>query len=142
MMKRFMLFVALALAISAAAAADAPKRPAPQAIVEAVQMPAWVERGGARIPLAAGMPLQANDELRTGANARLLLKLAEGSLVKLGENAQLKFTAAQTRKDGVFVAAMNVLQGGVPLHYRCAGESPPTRDDHHRGHGHRRHPGH
>jgi hypothetical protein len=74
-------------------------------------MPAWIERGGARVPLAPGMGLQSNDALRTGADARLLVKLADGSSVKLGENAQLQLAMIATRGDNVFVSAMNVLQG-------------------------------
>jgi hypothetical protein len=111
-MKRFALMTALAAAACTAAAQDAPKRAAPpQAVVEAVQMPAWVERGGLRVPLAPGMPLRANDELRTGADARLLVKLADGSSVKLGEAAQLRLATIRTGSDNVFVSAMNVLQG-------------------------------
>jgi hypothetical protein len=110
-MNRLALIAGLCLA-GAAAAQEAPKRAAaPPAVVEAVQMPAWVERGGSRVPLAPGMPLQSNDELRTGADARLLVKLAEGSSVKLGENAQLRLPTIQTRRDGVFQSAMNVLTG-------------------------------
>jgi hypothetical protein len=111
-MKRFALMAALAAAATAAVAQDAPKRAAAaQAVVEAVQMPAWIERGGARVPLAPGMGLQSNDALRTGADARLLVKLADGSSVKLGENAQLQLATIATRRDSVFVSAMNVLQG-------------------------------
>jgi hypothetical protein len=104
--------VAAALAASVAAhAADAPRRETTPAVVEAVQMPAWVDRGGLRVPLSPGMPVQSNDELSTGANARLLLKLAEGSAVKLGENAQLKLANVQMRRDNVFASTMNVLAG-------------------------------
>jgi hypothetical protein len=111
-MNRFALIAALAAAATATVAQDAPKRAAaPQAVVEAVQMPAWIERGGARVPLAPGMGLQSNDALRTGADARLLVKLADGSSVKLGENAQLQLAMIATRGDNVFVSAMNVLQG-------------------------------
>ena len=110
-MKGFALIAGLAFACTAAAQ-DAPKRAAaPPAVVEAVQMPAWVERGGLRVPLAPGMDLRVSDELRTGADARLLVKLADGSAVKLGESAQLRLATLQTRKDNVFVSAMNVLQG-------------------------------
>jgi hypothetical protein len=111
-MKRFALIAALAAAATAAVAQGTPERAAaPQAVVEAVQMPAWIERGGARVPLAPGMGLQSNDRLRTGADARLLVKLADGSSVKLGENAQLQLATIATRRDSVFVSAMNVLQG-------------------------------
>jgi len=111
-MNRFALIAALAAAATAAVAQDAPQRAAaPPAVVEAVQMPAWIERGGARVPLAPGMGLQSNDALRTGVDARLLVKLADGSSVKLGENAQLQLATIAARRDGVFVSAMNVLQG-------------------------------
>jgi len=111
-MKRLTLIAVAALAAVAAHAADEPKRAAtPPAVVEAVQMPAWLERGGLRLPLTPGMTLQSDDDLRTGANARLLLKLAEGSAVKLGENAQLKLATVQVRRDDVFASTMNVLAG-------------------------------
>jgi hypothetical protein len=110
-MTRFMLSAALALAASAALAQDPPRRPAPQAVVEAVQMPAWMERRGVRSPLAAGTELQANDKVVTGGSARLLVKLAEGSSVKLGERAQLVIADVRTRPDSVFVAALRVLEG-------------------------------
>jgi hypothetical protein len=110
-MKRLAVLAVAGLAALAAHAADAPKRTTPPAMVEAVQMPAWVERGGARVPVAPGMVLQPDDNLRTGANARLLLKLAEGSSVKLGENARLSLAQVQVRKDNVFAASLRVLEG-------------------------------
>jgi len=110
-MKRLIAVAVLATAAAAAHAADEPRRAAPPAVVEAVQMPAWVERGGSRVPLAPGMALAPDDDLRTGANARLLVKLAEGSSVKLGENARLRIAQAQLRKDNVFASTMNLLAG-------------------------------
>ncbi len=67
------------------------------AVVEGVQMPAWVERGGVKQPLAAGMALQQSDKLSTGGQSRVLLRLAEGSQVKLGENAQMSFDKLEQR---------------------------------------------
>lgn len=85
---------------------------AQNAVVEAVQMPAWMERDGVVVPLAAGTALAPRDAVRTGANARLLVRLSEGSSVKLGENGVLHLDEIVTRKDdGVFAAALNVLQG-------------------------------
>lgn len=81
------------------------------AVVEAVQMPAWLERGGKQTPVAAGTALFASDELRTGAAARLYVKLAEGSLVKLGENASLRLSDLEPDRGGVFRAALNVVVG-------------------------------
>jgi len=84
---------------------------APNSVVEAVQMPAWVERGGASIPLAPGMELRDRDRLRTGAKAKLLLKMREGSSVRLGENGTLLLDRMAEGGDRVFAAALNVLQG-------------------------------
>jgi hypothetical protein len=84
---------------------------APAALVEGVQMPAWLERGGnAPVPIAPGMELKSGDQLRTGAGSRLLLKLSEGSLVKLGENARLQIAELAPSKE-VFKAALGVLEG-------------------------------
>ncbi|MGH8723201.1 MAG: SPOR domain-containing protein, partial [Burkholderiales bacterium] len=84
-------------------------------VVEGVQMPAWVERAGIgavrRLPLAPDMELRSGDELRTGVGARVYLKLAEGSLVKLGENASLRILDLAPDQGGLFKAALNVLEG-------------------------------
>lgn len=86
--------------------------------VEAVQYPAWLERGGYRVPLAPGIPLQAADKLRTGANARVQLRLGEGSAVKLGENAQFVIERAADR--GAFRAALSVIAGAFRFTSRAA----------------------
>jgi len=110
-MKRIISMLAAALLSSAALQAGA----APAAVVEGVQMPAWVERASVgavrRIPLAPGMELRGGDEVKTGAGSRLYIKLAEGSLVKLGENASLKLLDLQPDRGGLFRAALNVLEG-------------------------------
>lgn len=102
-MKTTLLVLLLStLAISGAALAQ-------PAVVEAVQYPAWLERGGNSVPLTPGTRLESKDTLRTGTNARVQLKLAEGSAVKLGENAQFVIERAQDR--GVFKAALSVIAG-------------------------------
>jgi hypothetical protein len=98
------MLVAAALLVSTHAAAQ------PAAVVEGVQMPAWVERSGRTSPVAAGMALQAGDQVRTGAGSRLLVKLAEGSLVKLGENGTLRIAEMAPTKD-LFKAALRVFEG-------------------------------
>lgn len=82
---------------------------AESARVEAVQYPAWLERGGNSVPLTPGTRLEASDKLRTGANARVLLQLPEGSSVKLGENAQ--FVIQKAEDQGIFRAALQVITG-------------------------------
>ena len=97
------------------AVAALPVQAASAAVVEGVQMPAWVERAevGAmrRTPLAPGAELRGGDEVRTGSGARLYIKLAEGSLVKLGENASLRILGLAPDRGGLFRAALNVLEG-------------------------------
>jgi len=110
-MKRTLGILFAALLACAALQAAA----APAALVEGVQMPAWVERavsgGLRRIPLAPGMELRGGDEVKTGAGSRAYLKLAEGSLVKLGENASLRILELSPDRGGIFKAALNVLEG-------------------------------
>ena len=77
--------------------------------VEAVQYPAWLERGGATVPLVPGTRLQPRDRLRTGGNARVRLKMGEGSSVKLGENARFVIETVEDRN--VFRATLSVLAG-------------------------------
>jgi len=80
------------------------------ATIEGVQMPAWVERAGRRVPIIPGMELRAGDQVVTGAGSRLLVKLADGSSVKLGENGQLRFAELSPSRE-LFKAALNVLEG-------------------------------
>ncbi len=77
--------------------------------VSAVQFPAWIERGGNAAPLTPGVRLLSGDRLRTGTNARIELKLPEGSTVKLGENAQ--FVIERIDQHGLFRAALRVVSG-------------------------------
>lgn len=89
----------------------APQASGHYAVVDTVQMPAWVERKGVRQPLVPGQSLQNHDRVITGADARVLIQLAEGSAVKLGENAQLDLNALGYRENRVFTAALDVTQG-------------------------------
>jgi hypothetical protein len=109
----FFASVAVAIvALPAGAAASRAERAAPAAVVEAVQMPAWVERDGAKIPLAPGMELRGQDRVRTGPDARILLRTAEGSSVKLGERGSLLLeNLRMQRRENVFEATMNVFEG-------------------------------
>jgi hypothetical protein len=97
-------FVAAVLLASSQVAAQ------PAAVVEGVQMPAWVERAGTRTPISPGMVLQPGDVIHTGPSSRLLVRLSERSLVKLGENGQLRFTELSPTRE-IFRAALNVLEG-------------------------------
>lgn len=113
--------VAMLLALSAQAVLAVTVAPVstgaggpPAAVVDAMVMPAWLERAGERQPIFAGMLLQEGDRLTTGASARIQLTLPEGSKVKLGESAQLSLEAMVAKREGgsVFLqSALRVLTG-------------------------------
>lgn len=102
-------FMVAALGVSGAASALA----APDVMVEGVNMPAWVTRGGSKHPLGAGDALQPADEITTAAGARVLLRLGDGSAVKLGENARFVVAAAAPAQENrtLFRATLQVLTG-------------------------------
>ena len=103
---------AIAVLVTAVLAAFSQAAPAqPAAVVEGVQMPAWVERGGVRKPLAIGMELRSGDEVKTGAGSRALVRLSEGSTVKLGENGSLLINEINPESGGFFKAALRVAEG-------------------------------
>jgi len=117
-----MMFLGLA---SAAAAAST-------LTVEGVVSPAWVERGGARMPLAVGMQLNDRDRLVTGPGSRALLRMAEGSAVKLGENAALvvdnladKLGANTAR---LVTASLDVVRGAFRFTTGILGKHAAGRD--------------
>jgi hypothetical protein len=97
-----------------------PAEAAPQfggvyATVERVQMSAWIERSGARKPLRPGQTLQNYDTLFTDAQARAVIQFADGSTLKLGENAELRLNALDYRDDLVFTAALELIRGALRL---------------------------
>lgn len=98
-----LLVLGLFTALTAAAA--------PNAVVEAVLAPAWVERGERRLPLAPGMQLENRDRVLTGKGARAVIQLADGSAVKFGENVNAAVNAMKQGENGVFRAALDVSQG-------------------------------
>jgi len=106
MLRKALAAIVVLLAVSPALAA-------PNAVVEALQAPAWLERGGKRLPLAVGTQLRNGDEVTTGVESRALFRLADGSRVKLGENGSLKFDSLAVRRgDGrVLRATLRVLEG-------------------------------
>jgi len=82
-------------------------------VIEALQMPAWVERDGVKQPLKPGTPINSGDIVTTGQSARILIRLEEGSLVKLGENGKLALDKVQPaeQSSGIFAALLNVAKG-------------------------------
>ena len=116
MIRRFMQRAVCAIALSASFA-TAVHAASAQAVltVESVLSPAWLERAdGRREPLTAGMTLGNREKIHTGDGARALLRLAEGSAVKLGESAMLSIDDLNQKKDakgGVVSASLEVVRG-------------------------------
>lgn len=79
------------------------------AVVEAVQYPAWLDRIALTVPLEPGTELRPRDRIRTGKDARVYIKLDEGSTVKLGEKAEFSLRSAQSGQ--TYKAALDVLTG-------------------------------
>lgn len=122
MLLRAGLFVLLLLAADLLQAA-------PDAVVEGIQLPAWVTRDGKRQPLAIGTELKRNDEVSTGGSSRLLLRLGDGSMVKLGENGKLLLSELmQKRKEGFIAATLKVLEGAFRFTTEAAVRNRGTRD--------------
>ena len=92
------------------------------ATVDGVQMPAWLERGGVRSPLLPGMELKAGDKVITGGDSRAVIKLSEGSLVKLGANGQLRFVELNATQQ-LFKGALDVLEGAFRFTTDIAGRN-------------------
>ena len=99
------LLLALLLGVTSLQAAAQPA-----AVIEGVQMPAWRERDGTRVPLVPGMELRAGDRIVSGKDARIVVRLSEGSTVKLGENGRLVLAELQPARE-LFKAALQVLEG-------------------------------
>ncbi len=94
--------------------ASVPARAAvPDAEVEGLQLPVWLVRDAKREPLALATELRAGDRIESGAGARVLLRLADGSMVKLGENARFTLDGLARKRQGagLLTAALGVLEG-------------------------------
>ena len=85
--------------------------------VEGMVSPAWVERAGApeRVPLEVGMALRDQDRVLTGTGSRALFRLADGSAVKLGENAILNLDGLSEKQGDrarrIVTASLDVARG-------------------------------
>jgi len=102
---------------------------APDAVVEGIQLPAWVTRDGKRQPLALGTELTNSDEVSTGGSSRLLLRLGDGSVVKLGENGRLQLSdLVQKRKEGFIAATLKVIEGAFRFTTNAAAKARGSRD--------------
>jgi hypothetical protein len=100
--------------------------------VESVLSPAWVERAnGRRDPLAAGVVLNSKEKVHTGDGGRALLRLAEGSAVKIGESALVALddlAQKDSPKGDIVSASLEVVRGAFRFTTGLLAKSNAQRD--------------
>ncbi|RYF42947.1 MAG: hypothetical protein EOO25_04990 [Comamonadaceae bacterium] len=79
-------------------------------VVEAVQMPAWASTGGSRRPIAPGDLVSTAEEVETASAAALVLRMPEGSLVRLGEKTRLAVSRFEADSDAGRVAVRSQME--------------------------------
>ncbi|WP_291015117.1 FecR family protein [Hydrogenophaga sp.] len=94
------LFALSALLLLGATFASTTRAQAATAVVEAVQLPAWVERQGQRRPAQPGQQLSDSDKAVTAEGARMLLRLGDRSVIKLGERTEFQIEQLAARQRG------------------------------------------
>lgn len=67
--------------------------------VNSMNYPAWLVRDHQTLPLQPGAELRGEDLVRTGDGGRVLIQMADGSSVKLGESARFVVQTAAMRDD-------------------------------------------
>jgi hypothetical protein len=121
------LLAAVAIASPAGAAS-----PSPVLTVESVLSPAWIERtNGRRDPLAIGMALSNGEKVHTGDGGRAMLRLSEGSAVKMGEGGMLIVSDLLEKADAkgaVVNASLDVVRGAFRFTTGLLGKSNAQRN--------------
>jgi hypothetical protein len=86
----------------------------------------WIERGGARIPGAAGTRIQTADVIRTGADGSVGMVMVDNSLLSMGPSSSLSLDRLDydsTTQQGQFDASLRKGSLGV-VSGRIAKQSP------------------
>lgn len=82
--------------------------------VTGLQFPTWVERGDQVIPLTPGQMVEEGDVIHTGEQGKLLLRMNDGSDIKLGNNSNIDIKTVSNstpENENIFGLALNVLKG-------------------------------
>jgi len=82
--------------------------------INALNYPVWAERSQSRITLSPGSPLLNGDIVQTGSMGRAWIALADGSVVKLGQDTRFVIRSAelqQQQQGALLSAALNVIRG-------------------------------
>ena len=101
-----LVFILLFISCSATAAQST--------YINALNYPVWAERNQSRITLSPGSPLLNGDIVQTGSMGRAWIALADGSVVKLGQDTRFEIRSAelqQQQQGALLSAALNVIRG-------------------------------
>ncbi len=82
--------------------------------VNALNYPAWLVRSYQTMPLQPGTRLQKDDLIRTGEGGRVQLRLADGSVVRLGESSRFVIRQAVVKpasEDNPIALSFQALRG-------------------------------
>jgi hypothetical protein len=82
--------------------------------IDSMNYPAWVVRNYETLPLFPGFQLQTNDLVRTGTRGRLLIKMADGSAIKLGHMARFRIESSRlddVNGESFFNSSFQALRG-------------------------------
>jgi len=85
-------------------------------VMEAVQLPAWVERHGQQRPAQPGQLLRAGDLAITAPGARMLMRMPDRSIIRLGEDTRFEIERMDMRlRDAAgrseLTASLNLITG-------------------------------
>ena len=103
---------------------------APGAIIESMQMPAWIQRDDMKSPLKPGMEINSGDMIISGENSRVLITLMDGgSQVKIGEKSKVRFERIQPGEEdeGFFEGFIHIYSG--TMRYTTTESSMPHPRD-------------
>lgn len=99
--RRLVLHLGAALLAAAAAlTAQSARAAADTTVIEAVQLPAHIERSGQRRAAEPGALLRAGDKAITDAGSRMLLRMSDRSTIRLGEATQFLIDSLDNSASG------------------------------------------
>ncbi|MDX8401975.1 MAG: FecR family protein [Mariprofundaceae bacterium] len=107
LLMRALLCAALLAGWSGPAAAEGERA----GVIEYLKGRAEVVRGDATMPAAVGLALRVGDEVRTAEDARLRMRMRDGSAVQLGANAAVRISRYARKPVGALDALLDLIRG-------------------------------
>lgn len=115
------LTATLILSLATAGPAHAGEQPGGQDVqarVEAVQPPAWVQRGQQAVAMRPGILVRPGDMIHTGDQGRAWVDMADGTRLMLGSDSHLSLVQMRSGlgdAGSTFTAALDLTQGTVGM---------------------------